>query len=104
MGVESEGEEPSADMEIKTEDLIVMEPQVEAEAVEQESPAPAEAEPATAPETSDGLALIRVLGDTDSFLGPDQRSYNLRKEDVLEIPVSIANILIKNKKAELFSA
>jgi len=50
------------------------------------------------------LTLVRVLGDIESFMSPDKRSYNLRREDILELPSSIANILKENKKAELYSA
>ncbi len=105
MGVAGDGDDASMDLELKTEDLIVMEPASEVGEVRSPEEAEEREEPQTlTPGGEEDLALIRVLGDTDSFLGTDQRSYNLRKEDILEIPMSIANLLIKNKKAELFSA
>jgi DNA replication initiation complex subunit (GINS family) len=44
--------------------------------------------------------MIRVLEDIDSFMTA-QQSYKLRKEDILELPAQIADLLMKNKKAEI---
>jgi DNA replication initiation complex subunit (GINS family) len=102
MGLDTydEDEEVSLDQtEIKTEDLIVMEPVVE----EMKERPEAETAALVQGEETD-LAMVRVLGDIGSFMSPDKRSYNLRKEDILELPASIANILKEHKKAELYSA
>lgn len=84
-------------VEIKTEDMIVMEPVPEAEEIGEQGALPVE-------QTESELAMVRVLGDIGSFMSPDKRSYNLRKEDILEVPMSIAKILVNHKKAELYSA
>ena len=51
-----------------------------------------------------GYTMVRVLADMDSFLAPDKRSYKLRKEDVLELPSQIAELLKSKKKVEIFTA
>jgi DNA replication initiation complex subunit (GINS family) len=51
-----------------------------------------------------GYTMVRVLADVDSFLAPDKRSYKLRKEDVLELPSQIAELLGGKKKVEIFTA
>ena len=50
-----------------------------------------------------GYSLVRVLADVDSFLAPDKRSYKLRKEDVLELPAQIAELLRGKKKVEIYA-
>jgi len=84
-------------VEIKTEDMIVMESLPEMDEAQQQDAAAED-------QTEAELAMVRVLGDIGSFMSPDKRSYNLRKEDILEVPMAIAKILINHKKAELYSA
>lgn len=50
-----------------------------------------------------GYTMVRALTDVDSFLAPDHRSYKLRKEDVLELPSQVAELLKGKKKVELFA-
>ena len=57
----------------------------------------AEAEPVAEPPAGDTI-LIRVLEDLPPFVGPD-RNYELHKEDVVTLPASMADILIRSQKA-----
>lgn len=39
--------------------------------------------------------IVRVLEDTPEFIGTDEKTYSLRKEDVLSLPQDTANPLLK---------
>lgn len=94
--------------EVETEVEIDIDAPIETEikvpALEPEEKEEAPREPKQKKIEDGPTALIRVLDDLGSFMGPDQRSYTLRKEDVLEVPVSIAEILKQNNKAEVYSS
>ena len=50
----------------------------------------------------DELVVIRMLEDLPEIAGPD-RDYDLRKEDVVRLPATLANVLIKHEKAVLLN-
>ena len=39
--------------------------------------------------------VVRALKDIDPFMGPDDRTIRLRKEDVAALPAQVAEILVK---------
>ena len=44
---------------------------------------------------------VRVLEDIPEVMGPDKKTYRLRKEDMISLPKSLARALIKAGKAEV---
>ncbi|DAC73394.1 MAG TPA: hypothetical protein DSN98_00490 [Thermoplasmata archaeon] len=40
--------------------------------------------------------IVRVLVDTPEFIGTDEKTYSLRKEDVLSLPSEMTETLLKN--------
>jgi len=48
--------------------------------------------------TRDDLIMIRILEDLPGIAGPDC-DYDLKKEDIVRMPVALANALIKHEKA-----
>lgn len=66
------------------------------------APAPPVAVPAdTQAAAQVELVTIRALGDIPPFVGPDMQTYLLKEGDLASVPPSIANLLIKRKKAAL---
>ena len=53
---------------------------------------PAEPSPAREPNTN---PVVRVIEDTPEFIGTDEKTYALRKEDVLSLPSETAGPLLK---------
>ena len=53
---------------------------------------PAELSPAREPNTN---PVVRVIEDTPEFVGTDEKTYALRKEDVLSLPSETAGPLLK---------
>jgi len=48
--------------------------------------------PAREPNTN---PVVRVIEDTPSFVGTDEKTYSLRKEDVLSLPRDMSDLLLK---------
>jgi len=49
-------------------------------------------QPSNSPNTN---PIVRVLEDTPAFIGTDEKTYSLRKEDVLSLPSEMAKPLLK---------
>ena len=48
--------------------------------------------------------IVRVLENIPQFVGSDMKKYSLSKEDVISLPVEVANILIQRGDAEEIKA
>jgi DNA replication initiation complex subunit (GINS family) len=53
---------------------------------------PVESQPKAEPNTH---PIVRVIEDTPTFIGTDEKTYSLRKEDVLSLPIEMAEPLLK---------
>ena len=82
------------------DDMVVEESFDDVPEPESVSPQAVEPEPVqTVPETTlNDTIVIRVLEDLPPFVGPD-RDYDLHKEDVVTLPASMAELLIRSNKA-----
>ncbi len=93
-------EEPFPEEPDIFDDMVVEESFDDVPEPESVSPQAVEPEPVqTAPEvTHRDTIVIRVLEDLPPFVGPD-RDYDLHKEDVVTLPASMAELLIRSNKA-----
>ncbi|MCL2711856.1 MAG: hypothetical protein FWD37_01080 [Methanomassiliicoccaceae archaeon] len=66
-----------------------------------ETPQTVEA-PITVSEEQEEVVLVRILEDLPVIPGPD-RDYDLKKETVVTMPLSMANVLINHEKAVLLN-
>ncbi len=82
------------------DDMVVEESFDDVPEPESASPQAVEPEPVqTETEVkSDDTVVIRVLEDLPPFVGPD-RDYDLHKEDVVTLPRSMAELLVRTEKA-----
>ena len=49
---------------------------------------------------NENYILVRILKDLPEFMGEDKRSYHLKTQDVVSLPVANANLLIKRGVAQ----
>jgi len=59
-------------------------------------------EPAAAPEGAEALQMVRILDDLPTFMGTDGRIYKVKREDVIMLPKTNAEILCNRGVAERF--
>ncbi|HVQ00124.1 MAG TPA: hypothetical protein VMT57_01290 [Candidatus Thermoplasmatota archaeon] len=78
--------------QIKQSRQEVFEEKKENPASEAPPPQPTAPAPAREPNTN---PIVRVVEDTPEFVGTDERTYALRKEDVLSMPAETAGPLLK---------
>lgn len=60
------------------------------------------AEPLTAEDGTEELHIVRILEDIPTFMGTDGRIYKVKREDVIMLPKTNAEILCKRGVAERF--
>lgn len=60
------------------------------------------AEPLPAKERTEELHIVRILDDIPTFMGTDGRIYKVKREDVIMLPKTNAEILCKRGVAERF--
>lgn len=60
------------------------------------------AEPVPAKERDEELHIVRILDDIPTFMGTDGRIYKVKREDVIMLPKTNAEILCKRGVAERF--
>ena len=60
------------------------------------------AEPTSAKERDEELHIVRILEDLPTFMGTDGKIYKVKKEDVIMLPKTNAEILCKRGVAERF--
>ena len=97
--VEEEAEEIPPVLEEKSAEIP---PAVEEEPAEEPLPETvAEETPAAIPDVpEEGVVVIRILEDLPPFSGPEY-NYVLKKEDIVRMPVMMANALINRGKARI---
>ncbi len=59
-------------------------------------------EPSAAPEGAEALQMVRILDDLPTFMGTDGRIYKVKREDVIMLPKTNAEILCNRGVAERF--
>jgi DNA replication factor GINS len=59
-------------------------------------------EQAAAPEGAEALQMVRILDDLPTFMGTDGRIYKVKREDVIMLPKTNAEILCNRGVAERF--
>lgn len=59
-------------------------------------------EPPAAPEGAEALQMVRILDDLPTFMGTDGRIYKVKREDVIMLPKTNAEILCNRGVAERF--
>ena len=92
---------PAVEPEIETEAEAQVEPSMPEEDVKEEIiSSPARESVADSEDYDDEVVFIRILEDLPVFAGPD-RDYDLKKEDLITMPRSMANALITREKAVL---
>lgn len=59
-------------------------------------------EPSAAPAGAEALQMVRILDDLPTFMGTDGRIYKVKREDVIMLPKTNAEILCNRGVAERF--
>jgi DNA replication initiation complex subunit (GINS family) len=55
----------------------------------------ATSEEETSPKRSENIMIVRAMADIEPFIGPGNKTYSLKKEDITSLPREVADILMK---------
>ena len=83
-------------------DEVMSRTEKEIEVVQEDEPSKPASSDTTAEDLSpSGTLVVRAITDIEPFVGPGNRTYQMKKEDVASLPSEVARILIDGKMVQM---